>query len=374
MKLELPLAFGLLAIGCWLFVVPQLEREKPGIQAKIDSENQAIPAPSGESQVQVPNANSTSKVIPATHLQDRVVQTDAAELLLRAAKQLEEGSPVVSQSRLRVQMFGKTIRCSGVCYHSGRGLGKTRMEFRIPGNDRECLIRQIGNGRFFSQEMGWDPPLPDATDPGPRIQFIDLERVAAANRERNRFSSSPSDWLAMGGIPGLLRRLADDFEFEILADESLSGVPMKRLAGTWKTARLQAELEGTVDKRWLEPEINWERIPQHIPREVDIYLGNDEFLPLFPYRISFNTPGVNDEPGSQIHFEMYKVTRQSELDESLFDINVAGKNYQDLTKRFVTRLERLDEQASKTTRERSPNVSDVPKTTSFPGSQLSTQQ
>ena len=373
MKLELPLAFGLLAFGCWLFLGTRISTPNPApkdaqIRQKPES-NQSSSSHSGSETGTYRRSDGTHS--PGTTLRSSVVQAasieefdsasasqpvapphsprrQAEKLLVAAIERIEHGPAIVAKSRLKVKMFGATLNSEGTCYLAGQGSGKTRFDFQFEGDNGTTSIHQICDGRFFFQ-VTHEPPHDELPAVKPNIRFIDLERVAKSGKTQSR--SSPATWLATGGVPGLLRSLMQDFEFDAIEQVELGGVPMKQLQGTWKKKRLIEDLEGTVPSRLLTPTPDWEKLPSHLPQHVSIYLGADQFLPNFPYRIRFLRENKFGEVETEIHLELFEVTKNPSLDPKLFEMNLAGTQYNDLTERMVGRLIEFEKRKS----EKSPN-------------------
>jgi hypothetical protein len=154
----------------------------------------------------------------------------------------------------------------------------------------------------------------------------------------------------LGGLPHLLSSLEQNFAFESpRADElefsaddgrSLRRLPIWILTGHWKPEALQTLLgrDAKADK-----------IPEQLPDKIEIVLGRDEVLPLFPYRVTYwRTPkldtggidhGTSPAPQKLLSLELFKVSRQRNIAPSEF-IYQPGTNQEvrDVTARYVQRL------------------------------------
>lgn len=336
MKLELPLALGLLALGCWLFLPgagsgftpekPDSTASSPVDQASFD---EVVTGPENSPVQPSPNTALPSSASP---LQNQ----EAQEFVQLAAANLSNGPAIQAKSRLGVKLFSQSLTAEGQYFQSGQGRGKTRFDFHLTAGASEIRLSQISDGRFFFLESERDGET--------ELSFADLERIGQAATTQIDFAGNPSSWLGVGGLVGMLEQLGRSFDFQAPEQVVLGGIPMTKLRGTWKLAQLRKILQYNVDPKWIEPEPVWDKIPPQIPDAVELHFGNDQFLPLFPYRISFFRTEIRDEQEVQVPtvvLEMYEVSKLERIDDQVFFVNTDGRNPKDITYRWSSRLDQF---------------------------------
>ena len=120
MKLELPLALGLLSLGCWLFINwPDAEKNRPKTERETPLVGQAnFQEAAGE--------NAPANVVNAGELPVRETPStlDAGTLIASASSSLAVGPPVEAQCRMRISLFDQVIAAQGRYFESGIGQGK----------------------------------------------------------------------------------------------------------------------------------------------------------------------------------------------------------------------------------------------------------
>ncbi len=116
------------------------------------------------------------------------------------------------------------------------------------------------------------------------------------------------------------------------------------MRGFWRPEQLQRLLTHQVEPGLLTPPIKWQDLPVQIPHAIELHLGADDFLYLFPYRIRFLqfTKSQDFESAREIvRMEMNEVTRLDNVDESLFVIRSQDAWPNDLTEGFAHRLREM---------------------------------
>lgn len=352
MKLELPLALGMLAIGCWLFFFSQAGPDLGGSQQPILPPPRVAPVQAAAYEQVPPELDISSPASPSqpansqpptAMLVEQLKHGDsqAARFLRQASENLKNGSALQANSRLHINMFEQSLRANGQYWQSGQGRGKSRFDFEVGSGDQNIHLSQICDGRFFFLETRFG----DKSE----LSFVDLERVARATSPRTPFAGSANHWLGIGGIGSLLLQLEASFNFAPPERQMLGSVPVWNLKGTWKPDSLEKILHEYVDSKWLTPKTVWNRLPPQIPHSVELLLGNDELLPLFPYRIVFyqfqQDADDTAESAAAVTLEMYEVSQVGQLDDQLFQVDKTDRTHKDITHRFASRLDDFRKQA-----------------------------
>lgn len=331
MKLELPLALGLLAVGCWLFLPwPEGEPAEPG-SADASAKSASDPAPFSPeppSSSQPVGPQDSGQIALASGIQPDT-PLPARQLLQQAASQLREGPPVQAQCRLRIFLFDQRVAATGQYLQGGQGSGLSQLRIDVDSDPEPLQLIQTTAGNVcYRQTLRGDSS---------ELEYYDLNQIADdANRDPVPYAGTPTQWLGMGGLPGLLDQLAVLFDFEAPETVTLGDIPMWRVRGTWKPGRLKPLLSHYIDSSSLNPEIDWDRLPPQLPRDVELYLGQDDFLPRFPYRIVFHR---HRESEPMLNLELHQVKRLNQIDKSIFEVQRDQEQRRDITHLFTTRLE-----------------------------------
>ena len=131
MKLELPLAILLLAIGGWHWM--SYSTSKPDVDSKTpiaQSNSHTLPPRIDSPIQQTVFHQAIADSMPAFNTFEPDAD-DPGILLAQAAKRLEHSPPLSCQSRCQIQMFGQTIVGEGTYCQQGQGSGLTRLENEV---------------------------------------------------------------------------------------------------------------------------------------------------------------------------------------------------------------------------------------------------
>ncbi len=336
MKLELPLAILLLAIGGWHltgYFTPQKSQDLRPV-AEVSSDHSDANPRSNPSLNPVQQA---AYLEPAPQFEptssDFEPNTDEPGILLaQAAKKLEMSPPISCKSRCKIHLFGQTMIGEGNYYQKGQGSGLTRLEIKYEISSETAFeSTQVCDGKFYY----WIQKLGDERT----IEFIDLQKLKS---NRTGMDSGPSQWLARSGTASLLRNLSTAFEFEKPIPTQLGDHKMLLLKGQWKQKSLESILHGQINHQ-ADESIQWDQLPNQLPHCVEVYLGTDDFLHLFPYRISFfkfDKNGTREESPTMT-LELYKVQKLDQLSDELFQVNAEGSKQIDLSGNYSDHIEYL---------------------------------
>ncbi len=281
---------------------------------------------------EAPSVGPSTQKAPASS--QRLDLLSAQQLLQQAASNLFYSTPMRSAARLRMNMFGQKFVAEGSYLQMGQGSGRTKLEFAFGDPDDPSRLLQVCDGRFYYCMA--------SNHEASSLEFVDLMQVAQADQQQ--LMASPSSWMTMGGLPGLLQNTASAFEFQPVEQLQLGDIPVFHIRGKWKKEFLTRILGGTVDRAWIENSMQWHQLPGQLPHVVEIYLGNDSFFPLFPYRIEFLRLDKDDD-GTNLKrvftFELFEVNRLAEISDESFKVNYENITPIDITDEFVRRIEQL---------------------------------
>ncbi|MCH2183379.1 MAG: hypothetical protein MK108_15375, partial [Mariniblastus sp.] len=256
--------------------------------------------------------------------------TESQALLERSANSMVESPPVESTVVLTVDLFDQQLVTEGKYIQLGQGSRKSRLDFEYQDEDIGRLT-QICDGRFFYS-------LQESSQ-GKNLNFVDLYQLAKADQQA--LMANPTAWMATGGLSSLLQHLAQAFEFEPISQGEVGGIPTLVLRGTWKLPYLKRLMENQVEPTWLDPPIQWDLLPPQLPHSVEVHLGADEFLPLFPYQITFSQYGSTGDTKTSrsiVRFEMTEISKLESVDQQWFIVQSGDSTQVDLTEELASRV------------------------------------
>ena len=263
---------------------------------------------------------------------------EPANLLIQAADNLADSSPIRCRSRMKINMFDQQVIAQGRYFNAGQGSGQTRLDLKIELNDDMALeVNQICDGKFFYriEQLGEVR----------KIEFLDLSEFNLENSDE--LPDNPTQWLSHSGTISLLRNLGTAFDFAAPASQTMSGLNVLHLHGQWKPAAI----ENILNKRkHIDPEtgaVNWRQLPEQVPHGVDVFLGNDDFQPLFPYRIVFfQFDPETDLKRPIVTMELFEVEKVAALSPDLFHVSGANSRQVDLSDAYQKRIQKMVNAAS----------------------------
>ena len=233
------------------------------------------------------------------------------QLVQVAAKRIAEYKTVASRLRVRTHLMGQQLVGSGeyAQLESSAGL-LVRMELAIQAGEQATSVRQISDGRDL-----WEHWRMAGVE---RVNHIDLRAVEEAIKQApaGAITAGTSSNLAAGGLPKLLQQLVENFDFSKATVKSgrVGEVPVWFAVGVWNPTRLAAAAPQAVDGNT----ISFEKLPTHLPHQVELLLGKDD---LFPYRVTYQRwrpSNGKHELFSAVTTEFFQRTLDEELDPSQF--------------------------------------------------------
>ena len=349
MKLELPFALILLAGGCYLWTWQSGKAVRPTNTTQPAKPTTTTKSPTTFAAASTLKSHENTSPTPAMA---RVKHDlDASKLLSAAAKNLTNSPPIQSLARLEVEMFQQHVRTEGRYLQQGQGSGKTRLEFRYPTGQSSSAqeigkLTQICDGQYYYRIN----------------EFAGKRELASANLEEvarlglQPLGIQPTTWMQTGGLASLMEHLAVSFDFDPPVETEISNIPAVLLRGTWKLGVLKHVLAEQVEQKWLEAPVRWDRLPPQLPHMVEIYLAADDFLPLFPYQISFqqfnpSNKNRNDAPQARslaitenrrpiVTIKFQEVSKVPGISDDLFRVDsLTNDDSQDLTPGLVQHFE-----------------------------------
>ncbi len=353
MKREFILAAGLLALGCLLFLN---RNDANNLEVAADTtielhDSQTV----GQSNVGFASFQQTSEnpaSSPESGAQSNTQRTrqndvsgsiSALNLIESATNKLLSSPPISAKAKLNVNLFNTSTTATGVYLQANQGTGMSRMELEFDGPNETIKFVQLCDGRFNYQFQG-SSELSEG-----QLNFVDLHRISEACESNPGFTAQPTDWFADGSLPRMLLNLSQAFDWTDPVTTQLSNAKMIRIDGSWRADRLSECLEGQVDSSWLQPAIQWDKLPGHLPQVVHIYFAADGPVKLFPHRIDFIRPTTKQATHTMLSLELYEVTkREHPFPQKLFTVNATTPEAIDMideTEEYVARVAQLQQNA-----------------------------
>jgi len=323
MKHELPIAIGLLAIGClpWFWQ----GRESSELTAAVEPPISApIPAPTTFQDIASPAVSS------ATFAQASISSDSSAsrDFLKQISNTFRDGEPRFGDLEIENYLLGSTQVLHGRFWCHGKGSSKSRLEL-IPDSKAAMKVTQVCDGRFLYR-------LTESHDKK-KLNFYSLDKLN--NDDAGIIESTlPATWVG-GSVSDLFSNLADAFRFGDM--KTATDNQYVEVVGTWKPKYLAKLMVNWVDHREILPEINWEKLPSHLPHGTRMRFTNNagQWQPNEVTFFRFDAKSGNQPtPALVIRFGMI---HQQAVSEDLFRIDSDASDATDETELYNGRIDIL---------------------------------
>jgi hypothetical protein len=275
--------------------------------------------------------------------------TASGDVLLDSAITHLQGHLTVSADvGLHAQILGQRLEGRGRYFQKGRGPERQiRFEMSIPTGDAETVMINVSNGRQWWRYV--DDPRSE-----PKLTVIDLTAVRAAVADaRGRGLATINDDLARGGVPQLLTRLQQNFQFGAATTSGQGEASAWITRGVWRYQELQRIVGAAANTK--SPKIS-AQLNQRLPQEVVVHLHK---ATLFPQRIEYlgaypadktrgTQPSRQARP-SLAQIELTRININAPLEDSHFQRPFDLEEH-DVTARYLRELgigKSAEERASK---------------------------
>ena len=229
----------------------------------------------------IARADRTAQVDAASPVSD-TLPSDGNALVAEAARQVGQLPHLSGRLRQRTQLFGRQLAGSGRYrqWFDGEQF-RYRIDLHLPVGSNTAHFMQLGDGRFVWTRREFPS--------GSQLQRVDrrlIDREVGLARQAGREPVYPVDVLALAyGLAEILERLNGQFDFGRPRTSTIGteNLPVYVVEGSWNQEALERHYPA-VAKEVLEGELR--RLPEPVPTHVELVLGRDAPLKLFPYRIS----------------------------------------------------------------------------------------
>jgi len=242
-----------------------------------DSASAQIPPAGGNAQIPLSAGNQTS-------------QEDGQILLQQAILNLETQSSVAGKIYYYFELFdNESIAGRGIYSAQMSQSGYLfRWEVHLPFENQPFRWWELFDGQNLWTYQSIHK------DQKEQLSRVDVLQVAQHLKKQGNWPKigEIGNWPGLGGLSRLLRSLQTNFQFTLVEQTSVRAtdgqqtqhLPVWKLLGTWKPARLAALLPDQADRLQQGLPVRWEKVPPHIPDQVLLFLGQED---LFPYEIQY---------------------------------------------------------------------------------------
>ncbi|MCE9548409.1 MAG: hypothetical protein K8T25_23285 [Planctomycetia bacterium] len=273
----------------------------------------------------VPTREAPARVEPAGAGSGDVVLASSVDALVRYQS-------ISASVRQQVNLFGQRLFGTGVYVQSGTGpRRRVRLEMTIQGKREKYSTTRVSDGNIL-----W---LLDSQGAQQSLRVVDLRRVedtvaVADPPPPNVWRQAEVGW---GGLPRLMAAWQENFQFATAQPTNLGDVPVWVLRGRWQPARLKALLADSAESTKQARDSG--KLPQQVPDEVVVYLGQED---KFPYRFEYRssrTANGQQTVDSQIivAMDLFRVQLNLPIDPAQF-ARPADLQQIDDTEAFLKRL------------------------------------
>ena len=273
---------------------------------------------------------------------------------------MERHQSIAARIRYRVAEYGQQFVGAGIysqqAMPAGQGRGELllRLELKMQIAEQVCSLLQVSDGNSFWTNCDLPNHVP--------LTRVDLARVRRGIARQPKQTVTPQNaWMALGGLPKLLRNLRGNFDFGPVEEGNLERLPVWIVRGQWRPAPLSVMLPGQKDKILAGQPADLTNLPANAPDSVVMLIGRED---LFPYRVEYRRRLAKPKrlPFSKTEFadtvllamEWYEVQFDTPLEPRQFIYSPGDLAVIDQTDIFLQSLGLKDDPAPNVTAPRSP--------------------
>jgi hypothetical protein len=269
-------------------------------------------------------------LLGASDVRGQGAAESGGQVVLQSARNLYDRHALEAEFRYRIEAYDRTLVGSGRYVQSGLGPEKLfRLEMNTQLEDRKATFLTVCGKRYLwiRRDLG-----PDRQS----LARIDLRRLRQATQAAGPpLADDPSPtWLGIVSLPKMLGTIGGWFVFKPAQEAMLGDRKVLQLRGV-VNAEMRDNLLGAADKKG--------RGREQIPDAVQLTLGTDQALPLFPYRIEYlKAPkGKGGDPTAlqpMLTLDFYSAKVPSDIDPAQFEYFPGDQEVEDRTRLFLERL------------------------------------
>ncbi len=269
---------------------------------------------------------------------DEAAGVGGQELVQRASHALLRMPGLEARTLQSVEIFHQKLTGAGTYRQLTNGPKLyLDLEVKLHVADQVRSIRQISDGDSL-----WEVQTQGNAQTFSHVNLGRLREAAI----KTQVQLPPMYWMALGGLPRLLAKLNESFEFRPPQALTVDGHPVWQVEGQWNRAALARMLPHQQEAILAGHEADLAELPEQVPHGVMLILGRDNVIPLFPYSISFYRDELPEEglEASQqrrwmVNWKLREVRFRPDLRPSDFDFRPNSQEVQERTDHYVARLQ-----------------------------------
>ncbi|MCC7423592.1 MAG: hypothetical protein IT428_25260 [Planctomycetaceae bacterium] len=295
---------------------PEAATAEPG---SVDKKGDEKPAK------EKPAKDSAGEEKPASSITDKTTVTESkgaieARATLKAAREkLLQFRSIKAKIIENVAISERRFKAEGV-YLQGSNL-RLRLELTVKAGSLTGTILEVCDGQVLYTQYS----LGDT----PRITRRDVKQILEATKAATKSPESQLvAELGLGGLPSLLASVEQAMKFSKAREETIDGQTFTVLEGTWGKEFMD---------QWKSLNKNSERLPEHIPDSVRIYLDSKTLLPRrFVY---LKQPTEKGTPRPMVTLDFVDLVLNAPLsDDEFYYVPPDGVSQDDITHIYLDRL------------------------------------
>jgi len=324
MKKELPIAAGLLALGvalCW-----NVSSTARG-QASVEN------APAQSVEVLANDVATEPAAAFLNILQAAGGKQDlwCKSTLVSTGQALNQLPSIAARTHLECRLHDMDLVARGKYFQTDNGL-KSRLELIFDDSQSPLSVLQICDGQFSYTLR--------SNGKQQKLEFVDLSRLENKDAGLSALAL-PTSWVMGGGLGATLIHYAEAFHFQAI---NTNDPDRLHLRGIWDTQTLARLLYSDVDVQQRPKEVQWEKLPAHMPHGIELTfskLGGEVIQPETITMFQFTQQQGRAVAKSMMTIEFDTLAVSNTLPPALFTIESSGFEAVEVTDIYNRKIREL---------------------------------
>lgn len=257
-------------------------------------------------------------------------------LIQQSVQAVDRQRSISAQMRHSIRMFGHQLVGTGTYQQLGTPRQRMlRLDMKVKVADQMTSMQQICDGRFLWIRRDFAGSS--------NLGRVDLRRIREAVDSQYAAAgmSITNDWMITGGLPQLVARLDENFDFSAPREAKLDDVDVWVTHGSWKAEKLAQLLpkhrEQIASGEPLDPQL----VPEQLPTQVRVVVQRSD---AFPRRIEYLRPGPAQAEGPppmvpMMAIELFDVRLSIPIDPLTFVYKPGNQEVADHTDLYLRGLD-----------------------------------
>jgi len=252
-------------------------------------------------------------------------------LLVSTGQALDQLPSIAARTQLECRMHGMDLLARGKYFQTQNGQ-KSRLEFIFDDSQAPLSVLQICDGQFSYTLR--------SNGKQQRLEFVDLNRLENKDAGLSALAL-PASWVMGRGVGATLTHYAEAFHFQTID----TGDPGRlRVRGIWDTNALARLLYSDVDIQSRPTEVQWEKLPAHMPHGIELTFskrGGEVMQPETIAMFRFTQQQGRAVATAMMTFEFDKLEVANTLPPALFTIESSGFEAVEVTDDYNQKIREL---------------------------------